>query len=171
MKRPCSGLERHSEGEFFINNLLVRIHFIIVMIRRTGLAPWEFEFLFSGSLTPTFREARTFSPVFKSQIFTWKSPGSGSRVEGIGCGVTGAGFWVKGSGFTIQGHWLGGGGVQGSGLRVSGLGFRVQGRRVPGLGLRVHVVQGSGFRVSGLGCRVHSRSGFTVEGLGIHPTQ
>ena len=32
------------ESEFFIDNLLVRIHFIIVMIRWTGLAPWEFEF-------------------------------------------------------------------------------------------------------------------------------
>ena len=42
------------EGEFFIDNLLVRIHFIIVMIRRTGLAPWEFEFSFPGSLTSTF---------------------------------------------------------------------------------------------------------------------
>jgi len=31
------------EREFFIDNLLVRIHFIIVMIRWTGLAPWEFE--------------------------------------------------------------------------------------------------------------------------------
>jgi len=30
------------EIEFFIDNLLVRIHFIIVMIRWTGLAPWEF---------------------------------------------------------------------------------------------------------------------------------
>jgi len=29
--------------EFFIDNLLVRIHFIIVMIRWTGLAPWERE--------------------------------------------------------------------------------------------------------------------------------
>ena len=29
------------EGELFIDNLLVRIHFIIVMIRWTGLAPWE----------------------------------------------------------------------------------------------------------------------------------
>jgi len=29
--------------EFFINNLLVRNRFIIVMIRWTGLAPWEFE--------------------------------------------------------------------------------------------------------------------------------
>ena len=29
------------EREFFIDNLLVQIHFIIVMIRWTGLAPWE----------------------------------------------------------------------------------------------------------------------------------
>ena len=42
------------EREFFIENLLVRIHFIIVMIRWTGLAPWEFEFSFQGSLTSTF---------------------------------------------------------------------------------------------------------------------
>ena len=42
------------EREFFIDNLLVRAHFIIVMIRWTGLAPWEFEFPFPGSLTPTF---------------------------------------------------------------------------------------------------------------------
>ena len=39
------------EREFFVHNLLVRIHFIIVMIRWTGLAPWEFEFPFPGSLT------------------------------------------------------------------------------------------------------------------------
>ena len=38
------------EREFFIDNLLVRIHFIIVTIRWTGLAPWEFEFPFPGSL-------------------------------------------------------------------------------------------------------------------------
>jgi len=42
------------EREFFIDNLLVRVHFIIVMIRWTGLAPWEFEFPFPGSLTSTF---------------------------------------------------------------------------------------------------------------------
>ena len=35
----------------FIDNLLVRIHFIFVMIRWTGLAPWEFESPFPGSLT------------------------------------------------------------------------------------------------------------------------
>ena len=33
-----------SEREFFIDNLLVRIHYITVMIMCTGLAPWEFEF-------------------------------------------------------------------------------------------------------------------------------
>jgi len=43
-----------AEREFFIDNLLVRIHFIIVMIRWTGLAPWKFEFPFPGSLTSTF---------------------------------------------------------------------------------------------------------------------
>jgi len=31
------------EKDFFIDNLLVRIHVIIVMIRWTGLAPREFE--------------------------------------------------------------------------------------------------------------------------------
>ena len=35
-----------TERELFIDNLLVRIHVIIVMIRWTGLAPWEFEFPF-----------------------------------------------------------------------------------------------------------------------------
>jgi len=45
---------RGPEREFFIDNLLVRIHFIIVMIRWTDLAPWEFEFSFPGSLTSTF---------------------------------------------------------------------------------------------------------------------
>ena len=43
------------EREFFIDNLLVRIHFIIVMTRWTGLTPWEFEFPFQGSL-PSFLE-------------------------------------------------------------------------------------------------------------------
>jgi len=42
------------EKEFFNDNLLVRIHFIIVMIRWTGLAPWEFEFPFPGSLISSF---------------------------------------------------------------------------------------------------------------------
>ena len=41
------------EREFLIDNLLPRIHFIIVIIKGTGLAPWEFEFPFRGSLTFT----------------------------------------------------------------------------------------------------------------------
>ena len=40
--------------EFFLGDLLVRIHFIIVMIRCTGLSPWEFKSPFPGSLTSTF---------------------------------------------------------------------------------------------------------------------
>ena len=33
---------RPTERDFFIDNLRVRIHVIIVMIRWTGHAPWEF---------------------------------------------------------------------------------------------------------------------------------
>ena len=40
--------------EFFIDNLLVRTHFIIEMICWTGLTPWEFEFPFPGSRVSTF---------------------------------------------------------------------------------------------------------------------
>jgi len=42
------------QREFLIEKLLVRIHFIIVMVRWAGLAPWELEFHFPGSLTSTF---------------------------------------------------------------------------------------------------------------------
>ena len=37
------------EREFFVDNLLVRIHFIIEMTWWTGLAPWEFKYLFFSS--------------------------------------------------------------------------------------------------------------------------
>ena len=37
-----------------IDNTLVRIHYITVIIKCTGLAPWEFECPFLGSLTSTF---------------------------------------------------------------------------------------------------------------------
>ena len=47
-------LDERVQREIFIENLLVRIHFIIVKIGWTGLAPWEFEFPFPGSLTCTF---------------------------------------------------------------------------------------------------------------------
>ena len=51
------GAKLPKEREFFIDNLLVRIRFIIVMIRWTGLAPWEFEFPFPGSFISTFLES------------------------------------------------------------------------------------------------------------------
>jgi len=41
-----------------MHNLLVRIHFIVVMIRWTGFALWEFEFPFPGNLTSTFQNNR-----------------------------------------------------------------------------------------------------------------
>ena len=43
---PVAAYDLRADKGFFIDNLLVRIHFIIVMIRWTGLAPWEFEFPF-----------------------------------------------------------------------------------------------------------------------------
>ena len=48
--QPLRGLWRGEglERGFFIDNLLVQIHCIIVMIRWTGLAPREFEFPFPG---------------------------------------------------------------------------------------------------------------------------
>jgi len=46
--------QKAREREFFFDNLLVRFHSSIVMIRWTGLASWEFEFPFPGSLTTTF---------------------------------------------------------------------------------------------------------------------
>ena len=55
------GCLQGGQREFFIDNLLVRVHFIIVIIRWTGLAPWEFDFPFLGSLTSTFLGPRTDS--------------------------------------------------------------------------------------------------------------
>ena len=49
MTPPSEGVG--AEREFFIEKLLVQIRCIIVMIRWTGLALWEFEFPFPGSLT------------------------------------------------------------------------------------------------------------------------
>ena len=40
-KQKVGGVLGDADRKFFIDNLLVRIHFIIVMIRWTGLAPWE----------------------------------------------------------------------------------------------------------------------------------
>ena len=53
-KPTCLYTGTTPEREFFIGNLQVQIHFIIEMIWWTGLAPWELEFPFPGSLTSTF---------------------------------------------------------------------------------------------------------------------
>ena len=53
--------EQETEREFFIDNLLVRIYFILEMIWWTGLTPWEFEFSFPGSRISTFLEPRSKS--------------------------------------------------------------------------------------------------------------
>ena len=45
---PAPALIR--ETQFFIDDLMVRIHFIFELIWWTGLAPWEFVFPFPGSL-------------------------------------------------------------------------------------------------------------------------
>ena len=49
-------ITRSTRQRFLIDNLLVRIHVIIVMIGWTGLAPWEFDFPFLGSLTRSTKE-------------------------------------------------------------------------------------------------------------------
>ena len=56
---------RERDPEFFIVNLLVRIHYIIVMIQWTGLEPWGSEF-------PSFHAARKIGHVVAK----------GARVEG-----------------------------------------------------------------------------------------
>jgi len=43
------------EKEFLIDNLLVRLHFIIEIFQWTGLAPWESESLIPGRLISTCR--------------------------------------------------------------------------------------------------------------------
>jgi len=42
LAHPVPRIHHPAHRHFFIDNLLVRIHFIIVMIRWTGPAPWEF---------------------------------------------------------------------------------------------------------------------------------
>ena len=51
---PCKEFGAFRERQLFVDNLPVRIHFVIVVIGWTGLAPWEFEFPSQGSLTSAF---------------------------------------------------------------------------------------------------------------------
>ena len=82
-----------SESEFFIENLQVRIHYTILMIIWTGLAPWEFELPVPGSLSatlldlgPTGRAARPSrpAPLVRGLMFGIESLGGlGLRAEGV----------------------------------------------------------------------------------------
>jgi len=58
--------------ELFIDNLLVPIHFIIVMIRWNGLAPWSLNSLFQVALHlavfPSLFNDRTMPTVEKTQL-------------------------------------------------------------------------------------------------------
>ena len=102
------GAEWTREREFFIDKLLVQIHFIRVMIRWSGLAPWEFEFSFPGSRTSTFLEVCWIRSRLKGQ-------GAWCGAQGVECGVRDAGCRVCGAGC----------GVRGSECRVRGSGCRV----------------------------------------------
>ena len=62
------------ERECFIDNLLVRIHFIIEMIWWTGLAPWEFESSFPGSLISNVRTCRKSTHVGAVVAILGRSP-------------------------------------------------------------------------------------------------
>jgi len=87
-----------AEREFFIDNLLVRIHFIIMMIRWTGLAPWKFEFPFPGSLTSTFLGSQVHA--FPSLGWALGFGGLGNRVL-LGLGVMGDGLGDRGCGLGV----------------------------------------------------------------------
>ena len=64
-----------AERDFLMDNLLVRIHFIIVIIRWIGLAPWEFEFPFRGSLASTFLGRPVPGPVLvDARIALYQQP-------------------------------------------------------------------------------------------------
>ena len=58
MRKVSFDPDRGEERQYFVDNPLVRIHFIIEMISWTGLAPWDFEFSFSGSLTSTLLKSQ-----------------------------------------------------------------------------------------------------------------
>ena len=76
---------RKAESEFFIDNLLVRVHFIIIMVGWTGLASWELEFPFPGSLPSTFDVRKTIA---------WRQPDIWFHVRRPPCGRNKANNWA-----------------------------------------------------------------------------
>ena len=90
----------------FIDNLLVQIHFIIVMIRWTSFAPQEFEFLDPGSLTSTFPVGDGTPQCFERTFRCRANPAQirQSRLD------SGLGLQVQGlKSFRVVLSWLGSG--------------------------------------------------------------
>ena len=58
--------------EFFIANLLVRIHFSIETIWWTGFVPWEFETPFLGSLLSTLLDPKRSGQAM--DVMIWRMP-------------------------------------------------------------------------------------------------
>ena len=98
---PLAMINHQTEGEFFIDNLMVRIHSIIEMIWWTGLAPWDPEFPFPGSLISNFLGYQAW----RSVPHTWNSPGQTLQPLSSECGTLEtikARFWPWHSG---KGPW------------------------------------------------------------------
>jgi len=95
-----------------------------VMIRWTGLAPWEYKCPLSGRLTARVRKGAPSGERARRRSSTATCTVSGIRIQDSGFRVQGAGFRVQGSGFRVQGPGFRG---QGSGSRVQGPGLRVEG--------------------------------------------
>jgi len=98
-RRPwrCKLTQAFPGREFFIDKLLVRVHFIIMMIRWTGLAPREFESPLPGGLASTFLGCSKPMPCTDG-IGGWRQ---GFGVKNLGLGVYGVGFRFWGSGFRV----------------------------------------------------------------------
>ena len=86
-KEKANHVQVRHERDFFINNLLVRIQFIIVMIRWTGFAPRECEFPFPGSPhLPSQRSGAAASHTLDLSIARSRVQGSWNRVSGAAVG-------------------------------------------------------------------------------------
>ena len=67
-------LSRVAERDFFTDNLLVRVHFIIEMIWWIGLAPWEFEFPFRVGEDRVLDGPASGEKSFKGGPYTYCNP-------------------------------------------------------------------------------------------------
>ena len=67
----------HPERDFVIDNLLVRIHFVGMMIWWTGLAPCEFEFPLAGRLTSSclnaIQKSNPFPVSVEAAVFLYET--------------------------------------------------------------------------------------------------